>query len=441
MFDQMPKMWVVAKREYLEWVRSPWFLFATIFGPVVFAALFLLPALTSEKAASSTSTNFATALYNINVLDATTTGVGERIAQIIGGGKYANQPMPLVRVVSEEDLEKTEKAAIHDIQQEHISGYIVVDSQTLVDGTSRYAGRRPDAYVDMLLIKDAIREGLIGLRLEQSGMSSTKIDSITIIDPTLETSRIDVSAPGVINEARVTIALFITILLYMSIVLYGQSMLSSVVEEKTTRMSEIIISSIRPSTLLAGKILGISAVGLTQQLVWVAVAATLIGVSGSIPALAPVLAAQGVGAGLSFAIPVGTAIAFVVFFLLGVVFFGSLYAAVGATVSSESDARHAAQPVVMLLIASVFFFQPIINDPTSTLSRVLTIFPLSAPILMPLRMAVSDVPAIEVAASIALLALACIAVVMLAARIYRVGILMYGKRPNLAELFRWLKYS
>lgn len=440
MRNQLPKLWAVTRREYLEWVRSPWFIIATLFGPILFAILIALPIYLTERPVAEDSglEDYRTALYNINVLDATTTGVGERIAQIIGGGKYANQPMPLVRVIPADELNQAEQNAIRETKEERISGYIIIDSTTVLNGNSYYAGRKADSRIDMLNVKNAIREGLVGYRLEERGFSPGQIDSITIIEPQIQIEPINAAASINLSDARMLLATFITILLYASIVLYGQSMLSSVVEEKTTRMSEVIVSSIRPATLLSGKILGISAVGLTQQIVWVLM------VLGIIAALGGQLPASALGINevidLSGALPLGTLAAFVTFFLLGIIFYGSLYAAVGATVSSESDARHAAQPVVILLVASMLFFQPVLNDPSGFWAKALTLFPISAPILMPLRMAITDVPATEVALSYLLLIVACMAIVRLAARIYRVGLLMYGKRPSFNELRRWLSY-
>jgi ABC-2 type transport system permease protein len=126
------------------------------------------------------------------------------------------------------------------------------------------------------------------------------------------------------------------------------------------------------------------------------------------------------------------------FFLVGFVFYGALFAAVGSTVGSEQDARPAAQPVILLLVATAVFISPVVANPGSQLATVMSILPFSSPILMPLRMAVTDVPVWQIAASLGCLALGCVGAVWLAARIYRVGLLMYGKRPSLAELRRWI---
>ena len=137
----------------------------------------------------------------------------------------------------------------------------------------------------------------------------------------------------------------------------------------------------------------------------------------------------------------GALVLLLAFFLLGFIFYAALFAAVGAMVSSDQEAQQAAQPVMLLLIAGIIFLNPVLLDPQSTLAKVVSILPFSAPIIMPLRLSLIAVPAWELAASLAALILACLLAVWLAARIYRVGMLMYGKRPSMRELVRWVRMA
>ena len=439
MAESPSKLWTIIKREYLERVRSKWFVIATVFGPILFAAVILGPMVLTHQDTATT------ALYNITVIDATTTGLGERVAQLIGGGKYANQMMPEVTVVPAAQVAQAESTVMHDIRDQRASGYLVIDSQTVAGRSATYVGRSADAKTDMLQVTSAIREGIIGLRLEHRGLSPDQVDSITIVSPTLHTAQIGRVGHGAVSDAKALLAMFVAFFLYMSIMLYGQSMLSGVIEEKLTRVAEVVVSSVRPSTLLAGKVIGVSAVGLTQQIIWILGSLALILANNTLHA-PTVTGDGGVSPSISATLLEATKLVpatwlalVVVFFILGFVFFGSLYAAVGATVSSESEARQAAQPVMLLLILTVVFIGPVASDPNSTIARVWSILPWSAPILMPLRMAITDVPTTEVVASIGILVLACAAAVWLAARIYRVGLLMYGKRPTLMEMARWVR--
>lgn len=440
MADSPSKLWTIVKREYLERVRSKWFVIATLLGPILFAALILGPTLMTRQNPATT------ALYNVTVIDATTTGLGERVAQLIGGGKYANQYMPEVSVVPARGLAQAESAVMQDIRNQRASGYLVIDSETVAGRSATFVGRQADSQTDMLQVESAIREGIIGMRLEQRHLSPEQIDSITIVSPILHTRQLGHVAHGAVSDSKALLAMFVAFFLYMSIMLYGQSMLSGVIEEKLTRVAEVVLSSVRPSTLLAGKVIGVSAVGITQQVIWMLGSLGLLLLNNTSHTPAPGQLGEGKLSSLATAVLAATKLvpAFwlalvVFFFILGVVFFGSLYAAVGSTVSSESEARQAAQPVTLLLILTVVFIGPAVNDPNSTLAQVWSLLPCSSPILMPLRMAISDVPMTQVVGSIVILIASCIAAVWLAARIYRVGLLMYGKRPTFAEMARWVR--
>jgi ABC-2 type transport system permease protein len=210
----------------------------------------------------------------------------------------------------------------------------------------------------------------------------------------------------------------------------------SVLEEKTTRMVEILVSSVRPFQLMMGKIIGIAAVALTQYLIWTA--------SGSLLA--------GFGAGMAAALQPGTQLpkvhlpfallAYVLFFLLGgYLLYASLFSAVGAMVSNEQDMQQAQAPVTLLIIVPVLLFGLVMRSPNSTLAVLLSSIPFFSPILMPLRIALQTPPLWQIALSVVLLALTTLGVVHISGKIYRVGILMSGKRPSLVELSRWLKYS
>jgi ABC-2 type transport system permease protein len=230
-------------------------------------------------------------------------------------------------------------------------------------------------------------------------------------------------------------------------------------EEKTTRVAEVVVSSVSTDTLLAGKVIGVGLVAITQVLAWVALSMTLV-IYGA-PLLEKKLGAGAVAAGAAGAaaarpggsamagafadalpsLSLTTALALLLFFVLGFIFYSSLFAAIGAMVNSQEDVQQASMPVMLLLVSSVIFMTPIMTNPGSGLARTMSLLPFSAPILMPLRMTLIPVPWYEVAGSITGVALACLAAIWLSARIYRVGLLMYGKRPSFRELSRWVRYA
>jgi ABC-2 type transport system permease protein len=231
----------------------------------------------------------------------------------------------------------------------------------------------------------------------------------------------------------------IAFLLYMMIAIYGQNILRGVMEEKTTRVAEVVVSSVKTDILLAGKVLGVGSVALTQVLVWVAIGGALYTQRGVILEKFGVPAAASAG-GLPSVSP-GVAVALLLFFILGFIFYAALFAAVGAMVNNQEDAQQAAMPVMLLLITSIVFMNPTLLNPSSTMAKVTSWLPWSAPILMPLRMAMSGVPWLEITAVLAGVAVSAGAAIWLSARIYRVGLLMYGKRPTIAELVRWVRMA
>jgi ABC-2 type transport system permease protein len=427
----MAKLWAIIKREYVERVRSKWFLIATLFGPIFFSAIIIVPAWLASK---SKPTND---VYNTTILDATDTGFGHRLAVNIAGDTTIPGRMPMVRVVPPSELTKAESVATREVMQKDRTGYVVVNQQTLAGESARYAGTNATSIADMTQIKSAIHQTILASRLEKVGLDNEKMKEITFIPLDFSTERITERGRAGSGMASVLFGFAIGFLLYMSIVIYGQTIMSGVLEEKTTRVAEVVMSSVPTDTLLVGKVLGVGAVGLTQQIIWIGTTYIMLKLR------APIMAKLGAPT-VNFSLPdvsLGAGVLFLMFFLLGFIFYSSLYAAVGSSVNSESEARQAASPLMIMIVSTAVFIQPVLLNPTGTTARVLSLVPISSPIIMPIRMAVTGVPPLEMTASLGFLAIGCVAALWLASRIYRVGLLMYGKRPTMKEMARWVSYS
>jgi ABC-2 type transport system permease protein len=427
----MAKLWAVIKREYLERVRSKWFLIATLFGPIFFSAIIIVPAWLASRSKVTSD------IYNIVILDATGSGFGHRLAVNIAGDSTNPTRMPTVTNVAPSGLTPAESLATRQVMDNTRNGYVVIDQQTLAGEAARYAGRNATSIADMERIKTAIRETILASRLEKVGLDNAQMKEITFIPLDFSAERITEKGRAGSGMASVLFGFAIGFLLYISIVIYGQTIMSGVLEEKTTRVAEVVMSSVSTDTLLAGKVLGVGAVGLTQQIIWIVVTYVLLKLRS------PIMARLGAPA-VNFSLPdisLGAGVVFLLFFLLGFIFYSSLYAAVGSSVNSESEARQAASPLMILIVSTAVFIQPVLLNPTGTTARVLSLVPVSSPIIMPIRMAVTGVPPLELAASLGLLAVGCIAALWLASRIYRVGLLMYGKRPTMREMARWVTYA
>jgi ABC-2 type transport system permease protein len=429
----MDKLLVVFKREYLERVRSKWFLIGTLLGPVFFAMITVVPVLISAKTKASTD------LANVTIIDATGSGMGERVAAGLRD-RFPLSPAPEVRSVAAASVPREEDRAALAVQNKETRGYLVLDSSTVAGQSARYAGRNAGSLGDVEQISSVLRQQVLAQRLQSEGIDAKRVAALT--GARLEVRTEKIGDHGKEKGSGLGTALFgyvIALLLYMMIVLYGQTVLRGVMEEKTTRVAEVVVSSVPTNTLLAGKILGIGLVAVTQVLSWVALSIALM-VYG-----APLLDKKlGAASAMTSAIPsisMPMLAALLCFFVLGFIFYASLFAAIGAMVSSQEDVQQASMPVMLLLISSVVFMTPIMTNPGSALARTMSLLPFSAPILMPLRMTLIPVPWYEVALSIAGVALACLAAIWVSARIYRVGLLMYGKKPSFAELARWVRYA
>ena len=440
----MGKLLVVFKREYLERVRSKWFLIGTLLGPVFFLAITVLPMLIATRTKASTD------LANVTIIDATRSGMGERVAAAFRD-RFSLSPAPEVRSVDAASVPREEDRAALAVQNKERRGYLVLDSNTVAGRSARYAGRNAGSMGDLEQISGIVRQQVLAQRLQSEGIDAKRVSALT--GTRLEIDAQKIGDRGKEKGSGMGAFLFgylIAFLLYMMIVLYGQNVLRGVMEEKTTRVAEVVVSSVPTNTLLAGKILGIGLVAVTQVLSWVALSIAL--VTYGVPLFEKWLGAGAVatagGAGTATAMadalpamPMSTLAALLCFFVLGFIFYASLFAAVGAMVSSQEDVQQASMPVMLLLISSVIFMTPISTNPGTALARTMSLLPFSAPILMPLRMTLVPVPWYEVALSLGGLALACVAAIWVSARIYRVGLLMYGKKPSFAELARWVRYA
>jgi len=430
----MARLWAVIKREYLERVRTKWFIFSTVFTPLLFGALTLLPIWLASKSVSTEN------VAHIQILDASGTGLGKRVAYALGGGVMsADSSVTQVITLDTTQLAAAETAATDAVVKRETRGYLVLGPHILDATETRYAGRNGSSLPDITRIEGAVRQGILAMRLEAAGVDAERVTSL------MQAKKLDIDAEQIGDRGRegkggvvkYIFAFSLAFLLYMSIFIYGQNVLRGVLEEKQTRVAEVVVSSVPTDTLLAGKVLGVGAVGITQQILWV------IGSLVVIKLREPVMHALHItSASITLpSIPPAVLALLLLFFVLGFMLYSALFAAVGAMVNSDQEAQQAAQPVTLLLVATAILIQPVLLNPGTKLAVVASIFPFSAPILMPLRLSLVSVPWQQVAGSFVSMIVAIAIAIWLASRIYRTGLLMYGKRPSFGEVARWLRRS
>jgi ABC-2 type transport system permease protein len=266
--------------------------------------------------------------------------------------------------------------------------------------------------------------------LAQRGLSSTQAD--VLLKPVkLETIHVGAGHETKSTGRAMFFAVFaMVMLLYTAVIFYGVSVMRGVLEEKNSRVMEVLLSSATSTELMAGKLIGVGAVGLTQIGIWIVMAAVY-----AFPALA-----ASVSTG-EIRIPPLTLAAFALFFLLGYLLYSSVYAAIGAIITSEQEGQQLQFIILLPLIISVFMMGPVMRAPDAPIAVWTSMVPFFSPVLMYLRIAVQTPPLWQIALSLFLLGATIAGFLFLCARIYRIGILMYGKRPTLPEILKWLQYA
>lgn len=427
----MARLWVVIKREYLERVRSKWFLIATLFGPLFFGVLMIVPAWLSIRSVRSTEPG------RVTILDATGTALGDRVAERLRGGLFGDTAAARVVTVAPPALAEAESIATRAVIRKEATGFLVLGPTALRDTSVRYAGRNAASITEVDRIERAVRDAVVSLRLEDQGVNSDVVLRVMKIAMSVEPEQITDRGRGGSGRVQFLFAAGVALMLYMAILIHGQNILRSVLEEKTARVAEVVVASIRPETLLAGKIIGVGGVAVTQIITWIIASVLLV------RAREPITAALGlptVPISLPSVTP-GVLALLVVFFLLGFLLFAALYAIVGAMVSSEQEAQQAQQPLMLIVFTPLLLLQPILLNPLTRLAEISSLIPFAAPVLMPLRLSLVPVPASEIAVSLAVNGVACIVAMWIASRVYRVGILMYGKRATVGEVMRWVRHG
>jgi ABC-2 type transport system permease protein len=307
-------------------------------------------------------------------------------------------------------------------------------------------------------IERVLNDKLTRLNLEKANIDYAKIEAAkTKADIRLSKFSGEESLRW-LNEIKIGIGFAFGYLIMMFIIIYGNMVMRSVIEEKTNRIIEIIISSVKPFQLMMGKIIGTSLAGILQFLIWAVLGVILFAIAGSLlglemggPTMQGAAAVEAASANSTAMVqsyinellnlPLATMfISFLLFFIGGYFLYSSIYAAIGAAVDSETDSQQFLLPIILPLMLGVYVgFFTVVNDPHGTVATVFSMIPLTSPIVMLMRIPFG-VPLWEIIVSILILFATFFLVVWFAAKIYRIGILMYGKKPTYKELFKWLKY-
>jgi ABC-2 type transport system permease protein len=429
----MSKMWTVLRREYFSRVKTKGFIIGTIAMPLVMLAMFAMPIflvfLKSDESKHIAVIDQTGAVFDslYAALDETN-AAGQRLYN------FVQQQVP------DEELEPAKKSLSARVDKGEMDGYIIIPRSVFDNGAAEYYAKNVSNEIENDDLEDTISDIVTQARIQRRGLDAAKIQQM-IRPIRLNTSRVKEGGKAEKDPGfSFAIAYFLGFFIYMAMFIYGAIVMRSVIEEKTSRVIESVISSIKPFHLMSGKIFGVGAVGLTQFLIWAGVLGLLSLYSLQMAALFVDNPASLQGAALP-TVPLSTLGFFVLFFVLGYFLFSTLYAGVGAMVNSEQEAQQMMLPISLLIVPPILLMTYVITNPSSQTSVILSLVPFFAPILMLARLTVETPPMWQIAASIVLMILTILGMTWIVGRIYRVGILMYGKRPTLLEIIRWIRYA
>ncbi len=428
------KTWIVFSREFSERIKSKAFIISTLLVPVAMVAMMGITAVGGYFASKSDDADRPIALVDHTEV------IGEELVNISSLNlEHSSLPEDSLRA---------------RVNREELKAYIVIDKEIVEgQGDVTYFSKEGASVSLIPRLGSAVNKVVRRNRMMTAG-ASEQIVELGQADTSIKTVKVSEEGDSADwSFLSAGIGYFAGFVMYMSILLYGSLVFRGVIEEKSSRIMEVVISSIKPFNLMLGKILGIGAVSLVQLMIWTSFMIGMSAVAGPIAAsfidpgaleLADSASQEEVLASINDLMPefpYRLVIFLPFFYLFGFLLFASFYAAIGAASEQESDAQTLSIPLVIPVIAAFMLVTPVVASPDSTLAVVTSILPFISPILMPARMGATVVPFWQIGLSLLVLLLSFLLAVKVCAKIYRVGVLMYGKKASFKDLIKWMKYA
>ncbi len=437
----MNKIGLIIKREYLTRVRKRSFLIMTFLGPILMAAIYIIPIMLALNANNEN--------MRIAVVDESH-WFEDRFTN--------NEQHTFVNMPSQpiDSVKELVKKGVFDMALYVPPTQLNIPSNAVVFSLKQVP-MEVETYISTVMQKEIEDQKLMAKGVDPAIVSAVKTNV------NLQIMRMDENGneKETFTKVQFTLGIVLAMLVYMFIIFFGGQVMNGVAEEKTNRIIEVIISSVKPFQLMMGKIIGVSLVALTQFMLWILLTGVLyIGFSAFIGISHPDSLSQGTLMSqeitsngimgneavqnivqIAHSIDFGTIIlSFLIFFILGYLLYATLYAAIGSLVDNNTDSQQFTLPVTVPLMVAIISSFYIVNNPDSSLSVWLSMIPFTSPISMMVRIPFG-VPIWQIVISIVLLAGTFVLMTWVAAKIYRTGILMYGKKLSYKEIFKWLKYK
>jgi ABC-2 type transport system permease protein len=410
---------LIARREYLERIRSKAFRISTVLIPLIFGGIFGIAVFSATHMGGDA--HIVIASNDMQLAN----GVRDELV-------HGENPPSKVEVQSPANQSDI-NALVGRVDSKQIDAYVWLHTEPGETQPEVVYATRSSTDLNGDRIRDAVGQALLRGRLLERGMQT---DEISKLLKNVEIQRVQVKNGSAVEsngKKSFWAAYGMMFVLYFSVIFYGLNVGRSVVAEKTSRIFEVLLSSVKAESLMIGKLLGVGAAALTQLGIWFAAL--------SIYAGSQMAVSMGVHGIASLGIQPIQVVFFLLYFILGFLFYSALSAGLGAAMSTEQDMNQFQMIIMLPLIASFTLFSYVLASPSSPLSVGLSLFPPCTPLIMCLRMGIQMPPLWQLILSIVLMIVAIYVVVWIASRIYRIGILMYGKRATLPEMIRWMRYS
>ncbi|MEZ4455013.1 MAG: ABC transporter permease [Gemmatimonadales bacterium] len=438
----MNKIIAVIRREFVERVRTRAFVLGTILGPIFFGAMTIIPGLILSRQSTG---------QKLVVVDGTESGFGGRVEQALaaarsGRGDDAEAVYRPVRVVAVGRVQEAIDSLVpqtalsgKDVRAGSLDGILILDDSAVATGRVRYYGKNVGSMEDMRQLERTLSPLMITERLQVAGIDpATAMRAATPVR--LDTRKVaEGKLTGQSGASTFLLAYAMGFILYLALLLYGSQVMTSVIEEKSNRIVEVLVSSLTPFQMMLGKVVGVGLVSLLQLSIW---AGAFLFLQNNQARIMAALGAGAAGAATTSVLPPMPPmliIVFLTFFILGFLFYSSGYAAVGSMVNTVQEAQQVQAPMMVMVIAGFFSAFALLRDPGSSFAKIVSLIPPIAPFAVPVRYSISPLPPGELILCIVAMVLGLLAMVWLTSRIYRVGILMYGKRASLKDVARWIR--
>ncbi len=449
----MKKFLAVVRHEYKKIVVKWTFLLATLLFPVLAALFAVVPALIFSIKGDATrivivdqTERVAPRIRENLSKEIAAADAEEESQKDVSGDLNASQEERMKRLAeqmgenfnfvdyaaNEKPLEQIKRELNGKITEKEIDAYLIVPPNYDATGAQfEFFSRKAGDVVANSSLKNAINAAVRSQRLADANISEDKLKNLSQ-NVDLNVKKISEKGDEKDSEGSFAAAFIVGLMLYITLLIYGQQILAAVVEEKETRIAEILFSSAKPFELMMGKLVGVGLAGLTQLAIWIISALALVGVG-----LAN-MSAAGVNVSIPDITPL-TVIYFFIFFLLGFFIYATIYALIGSMVTTVQEGGQFAMLPIMFLVIGFYLSFAVIRDPNSSMAFWASIAPFVAPITMPVRIMAETPPFWQIALSILLNGLTIAGLVWLAARVYRIGMLMYGKRATVPEVWKWIR--